>query len=504
MTGFLPHTPDEVEAMLDAIGVDSIDALFSAIPPQLQGLCQFDVMPASGLDELGLQQFFKQFTEANLAHHYDCFVGGGAYNRFVPPAVNHIASRSEFYTAYTPYQPEVSQGTLQMIYEFQTMVSELVGLDVTNASVYDGASAFSESAVMAVRIAKKRHTLLVSKTVNPHYRVVLDTYTGVLDHINVVPVDLTADLEAQCCAVGVPPNQVAAVLVQLPNYLGFLEDQAMVTAFCKAHGALKVAAVDPVALGVMAAPGKSEANPDGADIVCGELQQFGNYVNFGGPYGGFVSTSMAHVRQLPGRLVGCSKDRTGKRAYTLTMQTREQHIRRAKATSNICTNQSLNILKASAYLSLVGPSGLKHLALLSAQRAHRLADQLCRMTGVSLLSAAPYLNEFTLTLPVAAQAVVESMVANHGLVPGIPLSRYESYFPNQPHALVVAVTEMNTPESLDRYVYALHHALTQLGAQPGPEPRMPAPAASGLPKSVMSRSVPSQHVPNHKGVVQHV
>lgn len=497
MVGFLPHTPQEQAEMLKTIGVSKLDDLFSAIPASLQAQCSFSTIRPEALDEFSLQRQFQGFVQQNQAQHMDSFLGGGAYRRFIPPAVGAIAGRSEFYTAYTPYQPEVSQGTLQMIYEFQTMISELTGMPVTNASVYDGANAFCEAALMALRITKRPH-LLVANSVNPQFLKVLTTYTQALDSTQVIRVDATVPLAPQCQAHGVEPSQVAAVMIQQPNYFGFIASVREAVQFRQDHGGLFIIATDPFALGVLQSPGEQ-----GADIVCGDIQQFGNSVNYGGPYGGFVSARVDFVRQLPGRLVGRSLDKNGQEAYTLTMQTREQHIRRDKATSNICTNQSLNILKATAYLSLVGPQGLKQLATVSAQRAHQLAQSLCQVSGVSLLNPDSFLYEFTLVLPVPAQDLVETMMAQSALIPGLALSKY---FPDQPYWLQVAVTELNEPESLNRYLAGFDQAIKHLQSG-GAVPDM---TSSGLlPSSVAGVGLPKGSVfsatqaPSTEGVLNH-
>jgi len=375
MTNFIPHTSQEREEMLRVVGADSVAGLFQMIPESLHKPIQTKHLPKKGYTELELQQHLTQVSYHNSGAFMESFQGGGAYHRFIPPAVNTIAGRSEFYTAYTPYQPEVSQGTLQMIYEFQTMMSELTGMDVTNASVYDGASALAEAALMALR-ATRRHVVACAKTVNPQYAAVLKTYIEALPGMSLVFFDPAHSLEKQ---MGDHPKSIAAVLIQQPDYFGCLHGSKDVQAFCDKTGAMLVVSVDPTTLGVLEPP-----SAYGAQIVCGDIQPFGNPVNYGGPYGGFVSTTEKLLRQLPGRVVGRTIDKDSKTAYTLTLQTREQHIRREKATSNICTNQSLNVLKATVYLSLIGPQGLRHVAEVSAERAHQLADALCQQSGVSM------------------------------------------------------------------------------------------------------------------------
>ncbi len=451
MTSFIPHTADERQQMLDRIGVSSVDALFDAVPASLKHPFTLNTLPKNGRSELELQHYLTAMASQNPGAGMLSFMGGGAYARFIPPAVNAIASRSEFYTAYTPYQPEISQGTLQMIYEFQTMMSELTGMDVTNASVYDGATAMSEAAFMAVR-ATRRKVLYVSKTTNPQYQQVLRTYCHAFGDMALGWFDPDQPLGPQFTH---EPNTIAAILVQQPDYYGTIRPLSAYQEAAKATGALLVVAVDPMTLALLDSPRKA-----GADIVCGDIQQFGNSVNFGGPYGGFLSTTEKLMRQLPGRVVGRTVDKEGTTAYTLTLQTREQHIRREKATSNICTNQSLNVLKATAYLSLLGPQGLHRIASVSAERAHELAKGLLAVPEVSLRSGDAYLYEFAVRLPIPAKTMVHQMAHQYGILAGIDLGKY---WPEEDHTLLIAVTELNTPESLERYLSAFRDVIHNRG-----------------------------------------
>ncbi len=440
MTNFLPHTDADRQAMLSAIGKTSIDDLFADIPGALRRRIDYSVLPQAGLSEQELMQELKGLANANAAKDYACFLGGGAYHRFIPMAVNTIAGRSEFYTAYTPYQPEVSQGTLQVGYEFQTMISELTGMDVANASVYDGGVALAEAAFMAVRLTRRKH-LLIADTVHPEYRQILDTY---VDGLGEVTLETFDPLNAAEVFSRANADNVAAVLLQQPNYLGFIEDVEAIRAFCQTSGALFVVSAEPVSLGLLEAPGHY-----GADIVVGDIQPLGNNLSFGGPYGGFMATKERYMRQLPGRLVGRTEDREGRPCYTLTLQTREQHIRRAKATSNICTNQALNVLKATVYLTLVGPQGLKHLAHLSVQRAHALAEKLTRLDGVELVNPGqPFGFEFTARFPVPVAQVLDALAARN-ILGGIPV---EADYPQYANSLLITATEMTSPEDIARYV----------------------------------------------------
>ncbi len=437
---FLPHTDTDRQAMLDAIGVSSQDDLFADIPAQIRNQVSYDVLPKQGLSELELQQELQKMARHNAGSQLACFLGGGAYHRFIPPAVNTIAGRSEFYTAYTPYQPEVSQGTLQYTYEFQTMICELTGMDVANASVYDGANATNEAVLMALRVHKKRRTVLVADTVHPDYQAVTNTYLSALGGVKVVTFN-SDNIDSVYQALN--KEDLAAIVVQQPNYLGYLDPIDPVRAIATETGALFIVVAEPVSLGLLEAPGNF-----GADIVVGDIQPLGNNLSYGGPYGGYVATKQAYVRQLPGRLVGKTLDKNNTPCYTLTLQTREQHIRRQRATSNICTNQALNILKATVYMTLVGPQGLRHLADISAQRAHVLAEKLTALEGVSLLyPEKPFFNEFTLQLPVSPAPLLRGLEAA-GILGGIPVAKH---FAERTNTLLVCCTEMTTPEQINQY-----------------------------------------------------
>ncbi|MBX2860479.1 MAG: aminomethyl-transferring glycine dehydrogenase subunit GcvPA [Vampirovibrio sp.] len=441
---FLPHTAEDRLEMLKAIGVKTTAELFNDIPESLRQPKTYTALPAQGQSELELQQTMQTYAEGNTGHQMASFLGGGAYHRFIPSAVNTIASRSEFYTAYTPYQPEVSQGTLQTIYEFQTMIAELAGLDVANASVYDGGNAVAEAAFMAVRITKRKQ-IWITHSVNPEYGQILNTYAKGLGEVTVkdvwadkLPTDGTDDL--------------ACVIVQYPNYFGNILDLQALSAFCQQHGALLIVSADPVSLGLLEAPGNL-----GADIVVGDIQPLGNNLSFGGPYGGYMATRQKYTRQLPGRVVGRAKDKSGKTCYTLTLQTREQHIRREKATSNICTNQALNVLKSTVYLTLMGPGGLKQVANISLQRAHALAKGLTDIEGVSFtFPEQPFCSEFAVTLPVPAHEVLVHL-ETQGILGGIPLG---VAYPELQNSLLISVTEMNSPEEIQRYMEAVDRFLS--------------------------------------------
>ena len=456
MHNFLPHTDAERQSMLQTIGVHSIADLFSDIPAHLRDTIRYNVLPAKGLSEAELQQELAALANANQGATMACFLGGGAYARFIPMVVNNIAGRSEFYTAYTPYQPEIAQGTLQVTYEFQTMICELTGMDVANASVYDGASAVTEAAFMAMR-ATKRNRILVANTLHPDYRQVLKTYTSGLGDVDVVefdpqkPGDLLKPEQDSA-------NKTACVIIQYPNYLGGLEATEPIRQFCEATDALFVVSAEPVSLGLLKAPGSY-----GADIVTGDIQPLGNNLSYGGPYGGYIATKNKHMRQLPGRLVGRTTDKHGTKCYTLTLQTREQHIRREKATSNICTNQALNILKATVYLSLIGPVGLKALANLSTQRAHALASRLRKLPGIKLyVDGQAFLFEMALQFPVPVQPLLKHL-EQHGILGGIALA---ALYPAAKNVLLITCTEMTLPEQIERYVELVSQYLQKANISP--------------------------------------
>ena len=444
---YLPHTAQDRDEMLKAIGVRTFDDLLTHIPKEVRAK---ELELAPGLSEIELTQRIAQLAAKNKpASQQPSFLGAGAYRRFVPAAVPNIVSRSEFATAYTPYQPEVSQGSLQAIYEFQTAICLLTDMEVANASMYDGPTASAEAALMAARLTD-RNTFVVSESVNPEYSSVIKTYaeTCGLNYKTAAAANgVTATGEIAL------DSSTACVVVQYPNYFGCLEDLGEIAAKAHKDGALLVVISDPISLGLIKAPGTF-----GADIVVGDAQQCGNYLSFGGPSAGYMATRMKFVRQLPGRLSGMTVDKTGKRAFTLTLQTREQHIRRANATSNICTNQALNALSMLVYLTLIGPEGLKALAEISLRRAHYLADALIATPGVSLKFKQPFLNEFVIETAAPAAKLLAALKED-GILGGVDIGRF---LPDYRNCLLVAVTEMNSLAELDRYAQALPKALARV------------------------------------------
>jgi len=395
---WLPHTPEDRARMLEAIGVRTIDDLFTAIPEALRLQRPLNLEPA--LSEQDLLRHLHELGSKNAdASRYPVFLGAGAYHRFIPTVVKHLMGRSEFYTAYTPYQPEASQGLLQAFYEFQTLICQLTAMEVANASLYEGASALAEAVLMARRIVDKPR-VLVSATVHPQYLQVLRTYVANLpvEIVEIPRVKATSDLDRLKRELA--SGQVCAVVVQQPNFFGYVEAMGEITERVKSAGAVMIAVVEPISLGVLAPPGEY-----GADIAVGEAQPLGVPLSYGGPYVGFLAARREFVRKMPGRLIGQTVDTQGRRGFVLTLQAREQHIRREKATSNICTNEALCALAVTVYLSALGREGFKEVAVLSAQKAHYLAEALSGIPGVRLMSEEPFFQEFAFSCGTTPQAL---------------------------------------------------------------------------------------------------
>jgi glycine dehydrogenase subunit 1 len=442
---YIPHTPDDVSEMLRRTGVANLEGLFAEVPASVRLKRPLD-LPAP-LSEPELLRELKALAARNAtpASHIS-FLGGGAYQHFVPAAIDMLIARSEFYTAYTPYQPEISQGTLQAIFEFQTLICQLTGMEVANASMYDGASACAEAALMAVRLTR-RNKLLVSRALNPRWRAVIATYCRYLD-LDLVEVGYATDgrIDLDDLAHKIDAR-TAAVIAGYPNYFGLVEDLGALAGLAQGAGAKLVAGVsEGVALGLLKSPGEL-----GADIVAGEGQSFGIPVSFGGPYVGFFAARMKDVRAMPGRLVGETLDRDGHRGFVLTLATREQHIRREKATSNICSNQGLCALTATIFLSLLGKQGLRELAGQNLAKAAYARAQLGSVTEVSLPFGAPVFNEFV----VRSRRPVDEVLATleqRGILGGIPLG---NDFPELADAFLVCVTEQHRRADIDALVQAL-------------------------------------------------
>lgn len=440
---YIPNTPADQQAMLEAIGVSSIEELFASIPEPVRLQRPLDVPPA--LTEMELTTHLQQLSEKNLsADQRVCFLGGGAYDHFVPAVVDAAAGRSEFYTAYTPYQAEASQGSLQAFFEYQTLVCQLTGMDVANASLYDGASALTEAALMAITVTGRHGRILVAESVHPDARQILATYTQNLEsQIVTLPTPAgVLDPGVLAKAIG---DDVSSVVVQHPNFFGCLEDVSTLAEIAHSQGALFIVSVDPISLGLLKRPGEY-----GADIVAAEGQGLGVPLQFGGPYLGILACKEQFVRKMPGRLVGQTTDRRGNRCWVLTLQTREQHIRREKATSNICTNQGLLALRATVYLAALGPQGLKETAELCTRKAHYAAGQLCKVPGVRLRFDRPFFKEFTIQIPGAPRSVLSQLLQN-GYHAGLDLGRW---YPELGDCISIAVTEKRTRDEIDGLVEA--------------------------------------------------
>jgi glycine dehydrogenase subunit 1 len=447
--------------MLDRIGVARIEELWSSIPEEFRVRGALP-LPAP-LAEYEIARRFEADAARNAdAGRYACFLGAGIYDHFVPSAVRALASRSEFATAYTPYQPEVAQGTLQVIFEYQSMIRELTGMEVANASMYDAATAAAEAAHLSAG-AKNRRRVVVSAGLHPHHRQVLATYAsaGSYDIMDVPLAGGRTDLAAAKAALG---PDVAAFLWAQPNFEGCVEDGAALCEAARAAGAYSVAVADPIALSLLTPPGAQ-----GADVVVGEGQPLGVSMSYGGPIVGFFAIRKSDVRRLPGRLSGVTADLDGRRGFVLTLQTREQHIRRERATSNICTNQGLMALANTIHLALLGAEGMRDVATQCLERAHYLAERAQSVPGVTLANAAPYFREFVLRLPGPAASFVRHAL-DAQILAGVPLARYDGGRPND---LLVAVTEKRTKDDMDRFVTALAAWSRSLAASPAEEAACP-------------------------------
>jgi glycine dehydrogenase subunit 1 len=444
---YLSNTAAQRAEMLRAIGVDDVETLIERIPSKAR-LGRDLAIPAA-LAEGDLIAHLRGLAEQNAdAERFVSFLGGGAYDHYIPSPVNHMLLRGEFFTAYTPYQPEASQGTLRSIYEYQTMICELTGMDVTNASLYDGGSALAEAALMS-HSATEREQIVVSGALSPLARQVVETYCEGprLPVKTVAWTDGVTDLEALRKAV---TGKTACVMLQYPNFFGYLEDLDQAAAIAHERGALLVVSVDPIALALLRPPGEA-----GADIVVGEGQGLGNHLNFGGPYLGLFSCRKELVRRMPGRLVGATVDKDGKRGFVLTLQTREQHIRREKATSNICTNVALIALAATIHTALLGKEGLRRAATLSTAKAHYAAERLAQVPGVSSRFPAPFFKEFTLRLPKNPGTVLRAL-RRRRILGGVPLAQFDRRLKD---SILVAVTERRTRAEIDAYAEALASAV---------------------------------------------
>ncbi|HHW27809.1 MAG TPA: aminomethyl-transferring glycine dehydrogenase subunit GcvPA [Firmicutes bacterium] len=439
---FIPNTKKDREEMLETIGVSSVEELFSDIPESLRLKGQMNLPPA--MSEYEVAKHLRELSEKNTAQDFATFIGAGSYDHYVPSVVRHVLGRSEFYTAYTPYQPEVSQAVLQSIFEYQTMICELTGMDAANASMYDGPSAAAEAVTIASGLLRKKKAL-VSRTVHPETREVTRTYAKGHD-IDVAEIHMSNGVTCLDSLKELLTNDVASVVIQQPNFFGNLEPVDKISEMVKAAGATLIVSVNPMTLGVLRPPGEY-----GAEIVVGEGQVFGNPMAFGGPYLGIFAVASKYLRRMPGRLVGMTNDVRGQRGFVLTLQTREQHIRRDKATSNICSNEALNALAATVYLSWLGKEGIKELGQHCVKKAHYLADRISKIKGYSLAWDAPFFNEFAVKCPVCPHKIVDALKEKK-ILAGYPLG---DAYPELKDHLLIAVTEKRTKKEMDELLAGL-------------------------------------------------
>ena len=448
---FIPHTESEREEMLRSIGVEKIEDLFAAIPEQHRfpklGMLH-------GMTEMEASAQLKEMAEANLSlSNAVSFLGAGAYYHYIPAAIDNLISRGEFYTAYTPYQPEISQGTLQGIFEYQSLIARLTGMDCANASHYDGATACAEAGILAYhQFRGKRKEILVSPGLHPHYQSVMRTYLSDFDGMYMISPTFSSlkDVNPQKLIDAVDEN-TAMVMVQYPDFFGQVFDFTELAEACHAKGALLCVCVNPIALGLLKTPGEM-----GADVVVGEGQPLGIPLSYGGPYLGIFAVRKELIRKVSGRIVGQTVDNRGQKSYVLTLTAREQHIRREKATSNICSNQGLNALTAAIYLSLLGKEGLKEVASLCDNKAHYAAQKISELKGFEILNPGPFFHEFVVKCPKPVADLQEHLL-DHNILGGYDLSGSYPVFEN---CLLIAVTEMNSKQDIDDLCLVLkggHH-----------------------------------------------
>ena len=433
------NTPAQQEEMLQAIGAESVDQLFDLIPDSIKLDRPLNIPPALG--ELELTSHMQELARRNTdITENTCFLGAGSYDHFIPAVVDTLTARGEFYTSYTPYQPEVSQGNLQVMFEYQTLICQLTGMDVSNASLYDGGSAAVEAMLMAISITRRNSKIIVVESVHPEYRQIIKTYFATIG-TEVVTVSDTSQLESAL------DETTAAVLVQSPNFFGSIEDIPTVAELVHEAGALLVCSVDPISLGLLKRPGDA-----GVDIVVAEGQSLGTPLLYGGPYLGIMACREEFVRRLPGRLAGQTVDQNGKRCWVLTLQTREQHIRREKATSNICTNQGLFALRAAIYLSVMGPTGMRDVANLCLQKAHYAQQQLTKLDRFDQVCDQPFFKEFVIRDKQNDIAGLLEKAEDFNLLAGVNLGKW---YPQLEDCLLVAVTEKRTIHEIDQLVEVL-------------------------------------------------
>ncbi|MBI3989384.1 MAG: aminomethyl-transferring glycine dehydrogenase subunit GcvPA [candidate division NC10 bacterium] len=443
---YIPNTDADCERMLQAIGVPSVEDLFADIPRKMRLRRALDLPPP--MSEAELTRHLRSLADKNAdVDRYPCFLGAGAYNHFIPAAISHLISRGEFLTSYTPYQPEVAQGTLQAIYEYQTLICQLTGMEVANASMYEGASSLAEAVLMAHRL-NGRSQVLISRAVHPEYRQVVKTYTGRLGlQLHELPFTDKGATDLRK-AKAFLSQETCCLVLQNPNFFGTVEMLEDFAEAAKAKGTFFIVAItEPISLGLLKPPGEV-----GADIVVGEGQAFGNHVSFGGPYLGLFATKEAYVRSMPGRLSGQTVDRDGKVGYVLTLSTREQHIRREKATSNICTNEGLLALAATIFLSLLGKQGLRELALQNLWKADFAREAIAGVKGYALRFRGPIFNEFVVQVEKRTPSEVNKALLKQGIIGGFELGRF---YPELADCLLFTVTEQNSRGEIEALAEAL-------------------------------------------------
>lgn len=456
---FIPHTEEEIQQMLETIGISSIEDLFDEIPAELKFTGLKDVPEA--MSEMEVTQLMEQ--RAQLDGQPLCFIGAGAYDHHIPSAVWQIVGRGEFYTAYTPYQAEASQGTLQLLYEYQSMMTALTAMDVSNTSLYDGASALAEAILMAVRVNRKSSSkrVLVPRSLHPAYRRVAH---NIIRNQGVELVELPFDRKGGHTDPAVleqfAGEDIAALVIPQTNFFGVLEEVDALTDWAHANKAIAIAVVNPVALALLQPPGAWGG--DGVDICCGEGQPLGAPLSSGGPYFGFLCCRQEHVRQMPGRIVGRTRDLDGKRGFTLTLQAREQHIRRSKATSNICTNQGLMVAAATIHMALLGAEGLERVAVSCSANTSSLTEMLSGIPGVAPLFGRPVFHERALRVPLPVKEVLHTLAA-HNIQGGFDLS---DDYPELGDALLICATERRTQAEMQRYADKLERVVTMRSQKP--------------------------------------
>jgi glycine dehydrogenase subunit 1 len=439
---YIPHTDAEIKEMLQAVGVKHVEDLFPDVPSEVRFP---ELTLPEALTQMETAAAFEELAEVNFPGGKEAmFLGAGAYNHYSPPIVNHTILRGEFLTAYTPYQPEVSQGTLQAVFEYQSMICSLTGMDVANASHYDAATSLAEAVILALNTRTKRKKIVLSAGVNPQYRDVVRTYTQGMDLTVVGDEESHVDLDKLSTMLD---EDTAMVAVQYPNFFGHIDDIAKFINAAHKLDVLVCVVTDPIALGLLKPPGWM-----GADIVVGEGQSLGIPMSFGGPYLGFFATRDENVRKMAGRLVGETTDVNGKPGYVLTLATREQHIRRSRATSNICTNQGLMALAATVYMSAMGKHGLRKVAQLCWHKAHYAADEIDKLEGYSVDRSSPFFLEFVVQCPLPVAEINDYLLEEYGIIGGYDLSLD---YPDREHLMLIAVTEMNTRQQIDALVEAL-------------------------------------------------